>query len=727
MFLLCVVCCILAIFPAGAKPLRGLSSSGFGRQIKENKRTPSPTLVPTFHPSVNPTVDPSTSPTAPPTVYPTVAVPYPTVPVVVPRTLTVDLIPFSLKIKEPLKDEAAFRKLLERYLFYSIRGGISSLESVTLEIAPMSRRSLEDSTSFKYQGTATLSDLTVEEQVVQRAQIAVLEETDYLQDFIVYSDVEAVILQVQAGDRKAISILDPKETNEGGSKGGSNGGTIGGASAALLVAVVAFAMFVRHRRNKALAQPPYAFEEDSTFSVDDAMDIAKSRTADTEPDLASPPKSIYSGRALTANCTIHENLAGDGMEIVPAGLSHVERLVELITSPMNSYRGMQAGVTMTRSRSTSSSVSSRASLDPPSISRSCTEPYLSRLRQPETTLDSNSAFEIIDSTKSVIAPSIIASSSASSFTEDSNDNQYITFFDNKEDRNSTQSPSSHHPSHSAQTVPRRNQQQIVRARSEEFERHYDPQRKWLHQPSIKTAHSEDLMSSDSSASTLENVLNPVRNSTTANNNAIEVFVDSSTDGSDSEDEMNPRYQDDKSWIREAPGMSRGYLSDAQSFASEPSDQRCDPTFSKGILSTLEYLPRDDDYSNDHDLLPIVSPTSSTSPGEASCIGKDAPSDERYGIVQSSQSFDYSQDESIYSDDDLFDDHPPILKKMTSLENASLSSREGYSACSSMVSVDSASHFDPVFMAELQKERRRVKHATRKLQAERIQPPFGMEL
>jgi hypothetical protein len=236
------------------------------------------------------------------------------------------------------------------------------------------------------------------------------------------------------------------------------------------------------------------------------------------------------------------------------------------------------------------------------------------------------------------------------------------------------------------------------------------------------------MSSASSASTLENVLNPVRNSTTANNNAIEVFVDSSSDGSDSEDEMNPRYQDDKSWIREAPVMSRGYLSDAQSSASEPSDQRCDPTFSKGTLSTLEYVPRDDDYSNDHDLLPIVSPTSSTSPGGvSSCIDKDAPSDEQHGSVQSSRSFDYSQDESIFSDQDVFDDHPPFLKKLASLENASLSSREGYSASSSMISVDSASHFDPVFMAELQKERRRVKHATRKLQAERIQPPFGMEL
>jgi hypothetical protein len=680
--------------------LRGSSTRGFGRQIKENKRTPSPTLVPTFHPSVNPTLDPSPSPIAPPTVYPTV---------VVPRTLTVDLIPFSLKMKGPLENEAAFRELLERYLFYSIRGGISSLESVTLEIAPMSRRSLQESTSLKYQGTATVTDLTVEEQFVQRAQIAVLEETDYLQEFILHSDVGAMILQVQAGDRKAISILYPKETNDGS----SNGGTIGGASAALLVAVIAFALFVRHRRNKPPPPPPYAFEEDSNFSVDDAMDIAKSRTAETEPDQASPPKSLYSGRALMANCTIHENLAGDGMEIVPADLSHVERLVELITSPMNSYRGMQAGVTMTRSRSTNSSVSSRASLDPPSISRSCTEPYLSRLRQPETTSDSNSASETIDSTKSVIAPSIIASSSASSFMEDSDDDQYITFFANKEDRSSTQSPSSHHQSHSAQTVPRRNQQQIARAKSEEFERHYDPQRKWLHQPSIKTANSEDLMSSDSSASTLENVLNPVRNSTAANNNAIEVFVDSSSDGSDSEDGINPRYQDDKSWIRKAPVMSRGYLSDAQSFASEPFDQRCDPTFSKGTLTTLEYVPRDDDYSNDHDLLPIVSPTSSTSPGEASsCIDKDAPSDE--------------QDESIYRDD-VFDDHPPFLKKLPSLENASLSSREGYSACSSMASVDSASHFDPVFLAELQKERRRVKHATRKLQAERIQPPFGMEL
>lgn len=701
---------VLATSPSGVKALRGASRRAIRRQVKENKRTPSPTLVPTFNPTAHPTVDPSPSPTPQPTV-------------VVALTLKVELLPFSLGIAEPLGDEAAFTELLERYLFYSMRGGVSSLESVTLEKVPMYRRHLEESSiTLIYRGTATVTDLFVEEQFVQSAQIAVLEETRYLQEFIVQSDAEATILQVQAGDREAILIRDPNSADT--LNGGLNGGTIGGAVAASLVIVVAFALFLRYQRNKPPPPPPYQFEEDSNFSFEDAMDIAKSRTAETEPDHASPPKSLYSGSALAANCTVHENHAGDGMEIVATELSNPERLVELIPSPLNSYRRSQEAPTPSRCRSATSSVTSRSSLDPPSISRSSTEPYyLPRLKQSEYASDLNSAFATIDTTKCVISPSRAALSFASSIMEDSVDDEFVTF--DNEGTMYARSPSSHHQSHSAQTVLRRNPQQLVRVKSEESERHYDPQRKWFHQPSIQTSKSDDHMTSDSTASTLENILNPVRNPTAASNQAIEVFVDSSTDGSDSDDE-NSRCLDNRSWMRDVPVLSKGYLSNANSFASEPSDQRIALAVSSENHRSRGCISSRDDCVNAINAVPVVSPTSWTSPGDASCIQTDAPSDGESKSVQSHHSFDYSQDESIYSDQDVFDEYPPAQTKSPCLETASLGSR-GVKSASSLVSVDSASHFDPVFISELRQERRRVKNATRKLQSERTEAPFSMDI
>eukprot|EP00980_Cylindrotheca_fusiformis_P011180 scaffold2563_cov124-Cylindrotheca_fusiformis.AAC.11 len=772
-----LVCCLLVIFSPAVKALRGQSEIFLHRNVKENKRTPPPAIEPTFRPTFNPTADPSSNPTRQPSLNPTVQpilnptmqpilnptmqpilnptmqpilnptvqpILNPTVQptVIAPRSLTHNLMTFSLIPAEPVEDKGEFQELLERFLLYSMQGGIPSLESVKLQTVSESGRYLQHETSrtkLKYQGTATVTDLAVGEPLVQNAQIAVLEETDYFQGFLVHSDDETVLRQVQVGNRKAILIQDfPAHSDTKESLGG---GVIGIVIAGIFAAAIILGLAVWHQKKKTPPPPPYLFEGDSSLSVDESIDLAKFRTIETETCHVSPLTSCYYGKKESSNYMIHENQVDGGMEIVATEVSKFGQVAQFISSPLRSYGGFPAALTPTRCRSATSSVSSCSSLNPPCVSR----PRLNSSLSKTSRLGRDPSCGTPTSTERVTPQSKAESFPASSFQEDVADDEFAVF--DERDTVGGRNPSPHNHSaqavhrqisrttvavwspsshaHSAQTVPHRNSQ-LVRVKSEEFQRHHDPEKARFDQPSIQTSKSEDQFGSDSSAasSTLENILNPVQNPTAANNNAIEVFVDGSTDGSDSEDESIPPCEEDKDWMQDIRGSSGGCLSNAQSFSSEPSDQRRDLAVPKSNQRTQEYLYLEDSCSNDLCVLPVVSPASSNSRdarspptirGNGILATGNTLSNGDLKSVRGHPSFDHSQDGSNHSDTDMFDDNFPAPKEACT-ESASVGS-QGAKSVSSLVSVDSASHFDPVFIAELQQERRRVKNATRKLHAE----------
>mmetsp|Transcript_32535 Transcript_32535/g.78957 ORF Transcript_32535/g.78957 Transcript_32535/m.78957 type:complete len:754 (+) Transcript_32535:598-2859(+) len=743
--LLVVTClCFILLSPSVNAAIPRGSIGIRRRAVKEDKQAPE-TSSPTVDPTVIPTASPSIE-TNPPTSRPTKAPkkvqteapaqrptsqPHTLNPtVVVIESSTRSLVPFVLELSESPRNETAFDQLVERYLYVSMKAAMPTLENVNLQLTNIDRklRRLQARNIRMYHGSVTIGDRSVIDPFVRTAQTIALEDAPTLNQFFSSSDVNVLITRVQVGDRDPVST-EMQTQNDETSSPTPNVGLIAPVSIAVLLIVVATFMLVRYRRNKTPSAPPYVFEEDSDSSSSLSLDegiakFGKSRTIETESETerTSPSERPSLRRLSTSRFLIQECLAGGGMEVVQMDSDGEEdRMVQLASNLMVSPSQSSIG------RSHSPSSMSVFSNSNDSTAQRSSAMRFGRSRAAESHTDNSSAQLTLNSTKSVVALSALDSSSAS-FTDDSVDEVEDSCLGRMEEPSEDifvrrdPTPVSPSPSHSEMHG-------INCTKSEETERRFNPPNKWLappRQPPVAPL-VDDLLRSDSStmadasAMALESVLNPVRHTEEAGNRAIEVFVDSDSASQSSGDEEEDYLGDSENDDSLAPQLllkSVGSIHPAESFGSEPSDEKTNLSLLNLNQKLLGCDSKDQDYELDAEPR-IVSPTTSCHEN-VSDEEKDAPSDEETRFLQNRDSFEYSQTGSVHSERDIFEESTLFPTLNSTLDSISYSS-------SSVASQDSSSQFDPIFLEQLKWEKRRAKAATRKLKSEEKQISFAMDL
>jgi hypothetical protein len=255
----------------------------------------------------------------------------------------------------------------------------------------------------------------------------------------------------------------------------------------------------------------------------------------------------------------------------------------------------------------------------------------------------------------------------------------------------------------------------------------DSQKDMFHLSNFRSQKSE--LGSDSSTSSLEDVLDPVKSSSTAGNRAIEVFMDGLSDSSETEYDISSSKEDESLRSQGASAVLSAMLGSSVDNSTIDIESQFkkhdDVTLFRGNYSTVEYFGQNDE---DRDILPIVTPTSSSAHPENN-LYEQAPFDEQSKMEQNCDLFEetsmlYPDDETsmLYRRNQIT--HLQAKQNSTANSGYTSSGSNDYVPSVGLTFIDSED-YDPVFLEKIVKERRLVKRVAKKLH-EGKQSPATME-
>jgi hypothetical protein len=653
--------------------------------------------------------------------------------------------PFSLMLKGDLADESVFRRDLELYLVQTMKQDVPELSQISLELAPSSfrrrRRQLQDAMLLQYQGIAEWPEEDIFEELptaeqVREAQLIALEDTDGLQEFLLESSTQAlVILQLQVADFEAIQLQDTEEQDRfvPSNSEKNTGGIITGVLVALVVIGGIVGLFVYREHKKPPPPPPYELEvwsEDGS-AENDWEGIHKSPMATTmtmeESEDGASPRSLEEKAPLSK---VAIQASEDGMEVVMPHSSKNDPAIADLTRPTTKHsqavesmiryaKSSDSDGNSTAGRKTKSSDSDGNSTAGRKTKSSDSDgnSTAGRKTQQSKHKDDDSTFCTLKSVvsnddDSMSGYSLATSGPYAAKPEAGKSNETEKPQMSTSSRSSRSSLGLLGPSTKTsddRDSPDRNAQN-------------NPQMRWFEQPRLEHKRSDGFISSDSESNlTLDEVANPLRNSFTGIENKEDYIFDDDEDVDDMTENSEDIYsykEDDSAKEEESSVMSgiSGILSDADSEGVYTTPgETAQPSPLRGTHGPLGYFHRvedEEEYLDDtFDVLPQVN----TSAGDNL---SDAPTDERGGREEQDLN-GFPDVQAIKKGLAVFSSPPRYASKGNPTSSPALNPNS--------VPTEGDWEEHPERMDTWVKERRRVKRAARKQRAERKQPPVTMEV